>query len=189
MEPREAEKGFGAESPGNSHSRAVGTPCDSRRSAGLFRPQGAPGFGPQAGLGGSPTSPYGRSPKGKNRRGAGGDNCDSGKAVSSAQRKKAGLVINPNVPLWAKPQRQESQRSRRRQLRFRQSRFIRATQKSGRMPGRIRHGPQGISSYPWGFPPGWPGAQYRKLSCSTVSTTFSALTYVEERCTGPSCSS
>ena len=32
---------------------------------------------------------YGRSTTSKNRRGAGGDNCDSGKAVSSAQRKKS----------------------------------------------------------------------------------------------------
>ena len=37
----------GDQSPGNSHSRAAsGTPCDSRRSACLFPPLAAAGFGP-----------------------------------------------------------------------------------------------------------------------------------------------
>ena len=46
---REARKGSGDNDPGNSHSRAAcGTPCDSRRSAGLLRPLGAPGSGSQA---------------------------------------------------------------------------------------------------------------------------------------------
>ena len=53
---REARKGSGDNDPGNSHSRAAcGTPCDSRRSAGLLRPLGAPGSG-------SPGRVWGSSP-------------------------------------------------------------------------------------------------------------------------------
>ncbi len=48
-------KGVRGTIPGNSHSRATsGAPCDSRRSAPLFRPLGARGSGPSGGFGRQP---------------------------------------------------------------------------------------------------------------------------------------